>query len=84
MGRQAPPLPPWSWTDLELTLEAVADTPAREMLLSHFLTGLRQDLPQDPKAVLEEIIHIALLIANLDEPSPGSGLRLDQPYLGSS
>lgn len=84
MGRQAPPLPLWSWTDLELTLQAMANTPAREMLLSHFLTGLKQDPSSDPRMVLEEVIHIALSIASLDEPSPGIGLHLVRPLLGSS
>lgn len=84
MGRQAPPLPAWSWTDLELTLEAMADTPARELLRSHFLTGLKQDLPPDSRTVLEEVIHIALSIATLEEPSPGIDLRLVPPLPGSS
>ncbi len=83
MATQAPPLPPWSWADLEATLDTLAPTMAQQTMLRHFLSDLKDDLPDNPRLILRETICIALAMMDL-ESRIGIDPHRDPPSLAPS
>ena len=83
MATHLPPLPPWSWMDLEGALTTLASTPAQRSLLAHFLGELGDDLPSDPQTILREAMCIAIAMANT-QSATGIDPRLSPPSLALS
>ncbi len=64
MALKSPPLPQWTWEDLEAALDAFSPMGANDPVRSHLLRGLADDAEQSsPRELLRQVLRgVRLLI----------------------
>jgi hypothetical protein len=68
-------LPHWTWSDLELALDAFALPESDTFLREHLVRGLREDSELlCPQELLRQVLSAGWVIAQIGNQSHGSGI----------
>lgn len=73
MALNSPPLPHWTWEDLEAALEAFSPAGANDPVRSHLLRGLADDAAQaTPQELLRQVLSAGWVMAQVGARAPAS------------
>lgn len=78
MASNSPPLPHWTWEDLEAALDAFSPLGASDPVRSHLMRGLADDAAQSsPRELLRQVLSAGWVMAQVgaQNSSLGNGLN---------
>ncbi|HYC68524.1 hypothetical protein [Brevundimonas sp.] len=75
MALTSPPLPHWTWEDLEAALDAFSPLGANDPVRSHLMRGLADDAAgANPRELLRQVLSAGWVMAQVGAQSgPGVG-----------